>query len=85
MAKVRIRKTIARTKWQLVTFVGAKKSESVGIVDMLAIRKDHRQPDNGLKRGDLFQVVLIQIKGGAAAFPADMRQREVERPSGRRW
>jgi hypothetical protein len=35
MTKVRIRKTIARTKWQLITFVGPEGGESVGIVDMV--------------------------------------------------
>jgi len=36
---------------------------------MLAIRKDHRKPYPGTKRGDLFQIVLIHIKGGFAARP----------------
>jgi hypothetical protein len=36
---------------------------------MLAIRKDHRVPQVGTKRGDTFQIVLIQVKGGAAAKP----------------
>jgi hypothetical protein len=82
MTKVRIRKTIAKTRWQLVTFLGKRKGESVGIVDMLAIRKNHVSPTNGLKRGELFQIVLIQIKGGGAAFPslADIeRLRKVSR------
>jgi hypothetical protein len=69
MTKVRIRRVTARTKWQLVTFTGPHKGESVGIVDMLAIRKDHRSGKNGLKRGDRFQIILIQVKGGSAAMP----------------
>ena len=34
-------------------------------MDILAIRKDHRIPgDVRLKRGDLFEMILIQVKGG---------------------
>ena len=36
---------------------------------MLAIRKDHSEPPSGAKRGDLFQLILIQVKGGYAAKP----------------
>jgi hypothetical protein len=35
----------------------------------LAIRKDHGEPPSGAKRGDLFQIILIQVKGGFAAKP----------------
>jgi len=53
-------------RWNLVDFGGMTKSESRGIVDLIAIRKDHRQDRPGLKRGDLFEIVVIQTKGGAA-------------------
>ncbi len=56
-------------KWNLVDFGGKTKSEARGIVDLIAIRKDHRQDSPGLKRGDLFEIVLIQTKGGSAARP----------------
>ncbi|MBN1363472.1 MAG: hypothetical protein JW976_01570 [Syntrophaceae bacterium] len=56
-------------KWHVVNFVGSSNSESRGIVDLLAIRKDHRTNDSKIKRGDLFDVVLIQVKGGSAPFP----------------
>ncbi len=56
-------------KWHVVNFVGSHNSESRGIVDLLAIRKDHRTNDRKIKRGDLFEVVLIQVKGGCAPFP----------------
>jgi hypothetical protein len=70
MAKVRIRQVLARTRWQLVTFVGPAGGESVGIVDLLAVRKDHSKPwRHGMKRGDAFQIVPIQVKGGHAAKP----------------
>ena len=36
---------------------------------MLSIRKDHRTHDPKIKRGDLFDVVLIQVKGGSVPFP----------------
>jgi hypothetical protein len=56
-------------KWNLVDFGGKTKSEARGIVDLIAIRKDHRQEGPGLKRGDLFEIVLIQTKGGSAPRP----------------
>ncbi len=56
-------------KWHVVNFVGSNNSESRGIVDLLAIRKDHRTNNSKIKRGDLFEVVLIQVKGGYASFP----------------
>ena len=69
MAKVRIRRVVSRTRWQLVTFYGKSGGESVGVVDLLAIRKDHRKPIGGIRRGDALQIILIQVKGGAAARP----------------
>jgi hypothetical protein len=70
MTKVRIRRVVSRTQWQLVTFYGGKGGESVGVVDLLAVRKDHRPPTHaGMKRGDALQIVLIQVKGGSAATP----------------
>ena len=56
-------------KWNIVDFGGKTKSEARGIVDLMAIRKDHRKDVPGLKRGDLFEVVLIQTKGGTAPRP----------------
>lgn len=69
MTKVRIRRVLARTRWQLVTFCGVSGGESVGIVDLLAVRKDHRKARLGVKRGDDLQLILIQVKGGNAAMP----------------
>jgi hypothetical protein len=69
MSKVRIRQALACTRWQLMTFCGAAGGESVGVVDLIAIRKDHRKPLAGTKRGDGLQIVLIQVKGGRAAMP----------------
>jgi hypothetical protein len=72
MTKVRIRRLVSRTLWQLVTFCGPSGSESVGIVDLLAIRKDHRKARGKIKRGDALQIILIQVKGGSAAMPTRM-------------
>jgi hypothetical protein len=72
MTKVRIRQAVARApfpRWHLLTFAGPDGGESRGVVDLIAIRKDHRSPCNGLKRGDAFQIILIQVKGGYAAKP----------------
>ena len=61
------RRTGAR--WSLVDFGGKTKAEARGVIDLLAIRKDHRHAGTGLKRGDLFDIVLIQTKGGTAPRP----------------
>lgn len=70
MTKVRIAGFTAKTKWQLVTFVGPAGGESVGIVDMIAVRKNHAPCEPPSKRGDVFEIVLIQVKGGSAPFPS---------------
>ena len=56
-------------KWNLVDFGGKAGAEARGIVDLIAIRKDHCHDGAGLKRGDLFEIVLIQTKGGSARRP----------------
>jgi hypothetical protein len=53
----------------LVTFCGKAGGESVGVVDLLAVRKDHGRPIAGTKRGDALQIILIQVKGGSASMP----------------
>jgi len=87
MTKVRIRRVLARTRWQLVSFVGVCGGESRGIVDMIAVRKDHQRIERGLKRGDALELVLIQVKGGGAAAPTSddaARMRVVARLHGAR-
>lgn len=66
----------AGVKWQVVSFNGPAGQESTGIVDMIAIRKSHRQSENSIQRGDLFEIILIQVKGGTAKFPSPA---EIER------
>ena len=62
--------------WHVVNFLGPNKAESRGIVDLLAIRKAHELHDLPLKRGDLFEMILIQVKGGTARRPsAEERER----------
>jgi len=72
MTKVCIRQAIAHKPfpfWHFATFAGPGGREARGVVDLIAIRKDHGTPRNGLKRGDALQIVLIQVKGGIAAKP----------------
>jgi hypothetical protein len=77
-------KTVKPTRrWQLVGFPGPAGRESAGIVDLMAIRKNHskiavsRQRSalssgytkvrrRQFKRGDLFEIILIHIKGAGA-------------------
>lgn len=57
-------------RWKFISFRGKSQREWRGIVDVLAIRKNTAQPTFGsLKRGDLFDIVLVQIKGGTARSP----------------
>lgn len=58
-------------KWQIVSFEGTKGGESRGIVDFIAIRRDHKTKKGPLKIGDLFEIILIQAKGGSAKSPSD--------------
>ena len=72
MTQVAIRRAIADNPWphwHLLTFTGPDGRESRGVIDLIAIRKDHSEPIAGTKRGDCLQVVLIQVKGGRAAKP----------------
>jgi hypothetical protein len=51
-------------------FLGPKKRESRGIVDILAVRKNAKLPQTpGLKKFDLFDIQIIQVKGGKAPLP----------------
>ena len=58
-------------KWRFVEFGGRTGAESYGIVDIVAIRKNHRPSDPNVKRGDLFEIILIQAKGGSAPWPSE--------------
>jgi hypothetical protein len=57
-------------RWKFVSFRGGNGGEWRGVVDVLAIRKSTAQPtDDALKLGDLFDIILIQVKGGSARGP----------------
>lgn len=59
-------------RWQFISFRGTGRGEWKGVVDVLAIRKNTAVPDaTDLKRGDLFEIILVQIKGGSAKTPTD--------------
>ena len=66
-------------RWNVVDLGGKAKAESRGIVDLLAVRKDHRTERRGIKRGDLFEFVLIQTKGGSAPNPTPQDIARLER------
>lgn len=57
-------------RWRFVSFRSQKGHEWRGVVDLLVIRKDTSEPSHRiLKRGDLFEIMIIQIKGGSAPRP----------------
>jgi hypothetical protein len=59
-------------RWRFVSFRGAGGGEWKGIVDVLGIRKNSSRSDHHtLKSGDLFDIVLVQMKGGSAKCPSD--------------
>jgi len=58
-------------RWRFVSFRGMGGGEWRGVVDVLGIRKDTSKSDHKLlKSGDLFDVVLVQMKGGSARLPS---------------
>jgi hypothetical protein len=66
-------------RWRFVSFRGKNKREWRGIVDVSAIRKDTTQPaSKSLKRGDLFDIILIQMKGGSARLPSLEEKRRLQ-------
>lgn len=63
--------------WHIINFLGDGKQESAGIIDLLAIRKDH-QKGGALPPGDGFEIVLIQVKGGRAKNPTATEVQRME-------
>ncbi len=58
-------------RWRFVSFRGAKGGEWRGVVDVLAVRKRATPSANGRSEaGDLFEFVLVQLKGGQAPPPS---------------
>ena len=57
-------------RWRFISFRGVGGGEWRGIVDVLAVRKDTAASTHALlKSGDLFEFVLVQMKGGGARDP----------------
>ena len=57
---------------QFVEFRGEDDGESNGIVDLLSIKKDRDTESNkkqGLGKGDLLDIIHIQVKGGGSSLP----------------
>lgn len=71
MTKVALRYASQQSlKWQIISFEGPRGQESAGIVDLIAIRRNHSKTvKSPLKPGDLFEIILIQVKGGTAEDP----------------
>lgn len=73
MTRVLITKAAASAprgrRWSVLSFYGPMGAESRGIVDLLAIRKNHAMEADGFSRGDLFEMILIQVKGGTSPNP----------------
>jgi hypothetical protein len=64
MAKVGIRQAIAENPWphwHILSFNGPDGRESKGVVDLIAVRKDHGKPLPGTKRGDALVQALRHV------------------------
>lgn len=71
-------------RWRFVSFRGIHGGEWCGIVDVLAVRKDTSRSNHRLlKSGDLFEVILVQMKGGSAEWPSDKDIRRLKAVSKR--
>jgi hypothetical protein len=58
-------------RWRFVSFRGVAGREWRGVVDVITIRKDTSHSNHELlKSGDLFDIILIQMKGGCARRPS---------------
>ncbi len=69
MTKWRITYKTRGVKWQFVSFEGSQGGESTGVVDLIAIRKNHELPKKEpFSRGDLFDIVMIQVKSGKSGL-----------------
>jgi hypothetical protein len=61
---------VAKMRWRFESFRGKGGRPPAGIVDAIAMRKDHRLSEDG-NRGDRFEFILIQMKGGNAPMPTE--------------
>jgi hypothetical protein len=66
-------------RWRFASFRGAGGGEWRGIVDLLAVRKDaSKSAHEILRSGDLFEMILVQMKGGSAARPNEQDIRRLQ-------
>ena len=66
---------------QFVEFTGPKGGESNGIVDLLAIKKNHDQEKTkniGCNVNDLLDIIHIQVKGGDSSSPTPDDKRRMK-------
>jgi len=66
---------------QFVEFTGPKGGESNGIVDLLAIKKNHDQEKTkniGCNVNDLLDIIHIQVKGGDSSIPTPDDKRRMK-------
>ena len=57
-------------RWKFQHFRGKKKRDSRGVVDVLAMRRNTADPKKPpLEANDLFEFILVQLKGGEAPMP----------------
>jgi len=65
MTQVAIRRAVVDKpypRWHFVKFDGKSGGESRGVVDLIAVRKDHSEPAAGTRRGDRLQITLFRSK-----------------------
>ena len=65
MTRVLIKRSAERRAWRVLDFHSGTGYESAGIVDLVLARRDF----SPRSRGDLLEFVLVQVKGGSAAWP----------------
>jgi hypothetical protein len=65
MTWVLIKRSAERRAWRVVDCHSGAGFESAGIVDLVVVRRDF----SPTSRGDLLEVVLVQVKGGTGAWP----------------
>lgn len=69
MTKWRLTYLSVGKSWQVVSFEGSKGGESYGIVDLLVIRRNCNYRIKPLNRGDLFEIILFQVRGSSSRKP----------------
>jgi hypothetical protein len=70
-------------RWQFFDFLGSRGTKSRSVVDIIGISRDHRPAPSVLRRGDLFDIVLIRVNGESGPWPtpADVRRLRAVRRS----